>query len=82
MTYDKYYFTIFDHETDGMYEFSNKCHEYSSIKYFLITEFKDKMDEAEQFYTNTGYKYIDEYIELIRMYNIGWKVCIHKFREC
>jgi hypothetical protein len=79
---DKYYFTIFDHETDGVYEFSTKYHEYSSIKDFLITEFKDKMKEVEQFYANTGYNYIDEYIEIIRMHTIGWKVCIRKFREC
>ncbi len=79
---DKYYFTIFDHETDGVYEFSTKHHESSSIKDFLITEFKDKMAEVEQFYVNTGYNYIDEYIEIIRMHTVGWKVCILKFREC
>ena len=80
MTYDKYYFTIFDCYDPPM-EFSKAPPECTTLKEFLLNRYPHDMGEAEKWYKNIGYTddtIYTEHIELFRIYTFGWKVCIRR----
>lgn len=84
-TWDKYYFTLFDHETNGTpIEVSRKQCEYLNLKYFLLDQYNYKMVEVENWYRSIGYtddSIYDEHIEIHRLHDVGWKVCIRRSKK-